>query len=119
MGNQQEAQLAKLQDISRQLVEKSILSNFIQADVAQVTSRWSKIKQQVSNAFFLKINLECINYSKTTICVLLLFKLIHFFLFLYFLFDCECCLLDGIMNNYLHTKPIFQTCRVLSFLTTT
>jgi hypothetical protein len=47
MGNQQEVQLAKLQDISRQLVEKSVLSNFIQADVAQVTTRWSKLKQQV------------------------------------------------------------------------
>jgi len=47
MGNQQEVRLAKLQEISRQLVEKSVLSTFIQADVAQVTTRWSKLKQQV------------------------------------------------------------------------
>lgn len=47
MGGQQEAQLAKLQLISRQMVEKAVLSNFIQADVAQVTSRYSQLKQQV------------------------------------------------------------------------
>ncbi|XP_035715809.1 dystrophin isoform X4 [Folsomia candida] len=46
MGGQQEAQLAKLQDISRQMVEKSVLSNFIQADIAQVTTRYSQLKQQ-------------------------------------------------------------------------
>jgi hypothetical protein len=47
MGQQQEARIAKLQNIGRKLVQDGILVNSIQADVQKVTNRWTQLNQQV------------------------------------------------------------------------
>lgn len=47
MGSQQDVRLAQLQEISHQLVERSVLVQSTQAEVGQVMTRWSQLNQKV------------------------------------------------------------------------
>lgn len=47
MGSQQDVRLAQLQEISHQLVERSVLVQSTQSEVSQVMARWSQLNQKV------------------------------------------------------------------------
>ncbi len=58
MGSQQDVRLAQLQEISHQLVERSVLVQSTQSEVSQVMARWSQLNQKVCN--FEPVRLVCL-----------------------------------------------------------
>lgn len=58
MGSQQDVRLAQLQEISHQLVERSVLVQSTQSEVSQVMARWSQLNQKVR--YFELVRLVCL-----------------------------------------------------------